>query len=233
MDQPQQVFLQAFMSHGVLVEADTRQLYSDSVHSDSTETTEDFEHFITSLNRQLKKLDMQVVNARMEDCSERWYGLVNRSADPAAKIATSYTAAQLEFFNKVIETFATNNGVASSTALINAAASLERKLTGSGAQSFLKGLIKSKWLREISRGVYGAGPRFILELRPFLSDIFKEEIVACKICKEPVIMGDDCGNDSCFNKLHPFCVAQYAQGRQSIKCPSCRGDWMTDIADIS
>lgn len=42
-----------------------------------------------------------------------------------------------------------SDGIASSTALINAAYSLERKLTGSGAQAFLKALIKSKWLREI------------------------------------------------------------------------------------
>lgn len=38
-----------------------------------------------------------------------------------------------------------------------------------------------------SPGWYGPGPQFILELRPFLSDHFKEDIVDCKLCKEPVI----------------------------------------------
>lgn len=36
-------------------------------------------------------------------------------------------------------------------------------------------------------GIYGPGPRFILELRPFLSDTFKEEIKDCHLCKDPVI----------------------------------------------
>ena len=48
-----------------------------------------------------------------------------------------------------METLATDNGMASSTVLINMALGLERKMTGSGAQSFLKNLIKSKWLSEI------------------------------------------------------------------------------------
>ena len=36
-------------------------------------------------------------------------------------------------------------------------------------------------------GIYGPGPRFILELRPFLSEMFKEEIHDCHLCKDPVI----------------------------------------------
>ena len=43
----------------------------------------------------------------------------------------------------------TNDGIASSTALINASCSLERKLTGSDAESFLKTLMKNKWLCEV------------------------------------------------------------------------------------
>ena len=50
-----------------------------------------------------------------------------------------------------METLATENGMASSTVLINMTQGLERKMTGSGAQSFLTSLIKSKWLREIVR----------------------------------------------------------------------------------
>ncbi len=61
-----------------------------------------FESFVKSLNQQLKHLDMQIVNNRMEDSNERWYGLVNRCVDPGAKIAAQCSAAELEFFNKVV-----------------------------------------------------------------------------------------------------------------------------------
>lgn len=103
-------------------------------------------------------------------------------------------------------------GLASSTVLLNASSQMERKITHRDAQAFLKSLVKDKWLSEVvrelfaqsvfyrqvvsvmfalflqSQGVYGAGPRFILELRPFLREIFgEEEIANCHICKEPVI----------------------------------------------
>ena len=102
-------------------------------------------------------------------------------------------------------------GLASSTALLNASAQMERKITRRDAQTFIKALVKDKWLSEVvsgtvsglfhisitavstwqSQGVYGAGPRFILELRPFLSEVFGEEVVHCHVCKEPVIRVSD------------------------------------------
>ena len=57
---------------------------------------------MSGLNRDLKSLDMELVHSRLEDSNERWYGLVNRTADPAAKIASGYSPAELEFFNKVV-----------------------------------------------------------------------------------------------------------------------------------
>lgn len=102
-------------------------------------------------------------------------------------------------------------GLASSTALLNASAQMERKITRRDAQTFLKALVKDKWLSEVvsftvsglfhtsitavstwqSQGVYGAGPRFILELRPFLSEVFGEDVVHCHVCKEAVIRVSD------------------------------------------
>ena len=45
---------------------------------------------------------MELVNSLMEDSYERWYGLVNRAADPGAKIASKHSPAELEYFNKVV-----------------------------------------------------------------------------------------------------------------------------------
>ncbi|XP_064394464.1 non-structural maintenance of chromosomes element 1 homolog isoform X2 [Halichondria panicea] len=257
VNQSQQLFIQAMMTQGALLEADVKQLYHSVLSGYGIESSDEksFDSFLTSLNHHLKLLDMQIVHSLMEDSYERWYGLVNRSADPGAKIATRYTLAELEFFNKVMETLATENGMASSTVLINMTQGLERKMTGSGAQSFLTSLIKSKWLREISTGKFGAGPRFVLELRPFLSDIFKEDVVICQLCREAVVRGDICGSEGCNIKLHLLCIARFAQGREkessstpctrapeqrrnasvkrvSIKCPGCHGDWTSDLPQI-
>lgn len=61
-----------------------------------------FPGFLSTLNRYLDSLGMQLVHSTMEDSPARWYALVNRSQDPAAKIASNYTPAELELFNKVV-----------------------------------------------------------------------------------------------------------------------------------
>ena len=62
----------------------------------------DFPTFVNLLNRQLKPLGMELARGTMEDTGQKWYGLVNRSDDPAAKIATAYSPAELELFNKAV-----------------------------------------------------------------------------------------------------------------------------------
>ena len=112
-------------------------------------------------------------------------------------------------------------GLASSIALLNVSAQMERKITQRDAQTFIKALVKDKWLSEVvsgtvsglfhisitavstwqSQGVYGAGPRFILELRPFLSEVFGEEVVHCHVCKEPVIRVSDLHSNTLYIRL--------------------------------
>lgn len=43
-------------------------------------------------------------------------------------------------------------GLASSTALLNASAQMERKITRRDAQTFLKSLVRDKWLSEVVGG---------------------------------------------------------------------------------
>jgi len=45
---------------------------------------------------------MHLAHSTMEDSPIQWYALVNRSQDPAAKIASGYSPAELELFNKVV-----------------------------------------------------------------------------------------------------------------------------------
>jgi len=253
------LFLQGMMSRGAVSEAEARDLYLKATQScnergDSTL----FPGFVSSLNNRLKPLGMHLAHSTMEDSPIQWYALVNHSQDPAAKIASGYSPAELELFNKVMEHLVLEGeGLASSTVLLNASSQMERKITHRDAQAFLKSLVKDKWLSEVvkelfaqnvfyrqvvsvmfalflqSQGVYGAGPRFILELRPFLREIFgEEEIANCHICKEPVIRGQCCGNQHCQVKLHLYCIAKLARARGTCRCPGCHSNWPHDIPEI-
>ena len=68
------------------------------------------------------------------------------------------------------------------------------------------------------------GPRSVLELMPFMSDLVGEEVDKCGMCHNNVVMvsntqqyddshflqGQSC---SCGNKLHLYCLAKLAQRR--------------------
>ena len=45
---------------------------------------------------------MELAQAHMEESGEVWYGLVNRREDAAAKLATTYSPAELSLFNKAV-----------------------------------------------------------------------------------------------------------------------------------
>lgn len=62
----------------------------------------DFNTFISTLNRQLKPLNLELAQARMEDSPRVWCGFVNRSPDAAAKVSSKFSPAELELFNKVV-----------------------------------------------------------------------------------------------------------------------------------
>ena len=48
---------------------------------------------------------MELARGNLESSGETWYSVVNRSEDAAAKIATSYSAAELELFNKAVRIY--------------------------------------------------------------------------------------------------------------------------------
>ena len=60
--------------------------------------------YVKKLNSKLQGLGLKVGAAKMEDCHEVWYALVNSSPDAAAKIGSKFTPSQLEFFNKIVST---------------------------------------------------------------------------------------------------------------------------------
>ena len=63
---------------------------------------DDFSTFLSTINRQLRPLNLELAQARMEDSPALWCGLVNRSPDAAAKISSKFSPAELELFNKVV-----------------------------------------------------------------------------------------------------------------------------------
>ena len=60
------------------------------------------EEGLVSLNKHLRVFGLELCKTRLEDREETWYAVVNRNPDAAAKIASKFTAQELEFFNKMV-----------------------------------------------------------------------------------------------------------------------------------
>ena len=63
---------------------------------------EHFSQYVLSMNKHLKPLGLEVGGARMEDCDEVWYAIVNRLPDAAAKVGSKFSPQELELFNKLV-----------------------------------------------------------------------------------------------------------------------------------
>lgn len=227
------LFLQGMLSRGAITEEAAKDLYQQAAEASSSDGIQDFSAVVSSLNKSLKPLGMELANVRMESSGEKWVGVTNRAQDAASKIATTYTLAELEFFRKATEYLVLEGeGSVDSMTLLHMAATLERKLSQKAAQEFLETLVLDKWLHE-SEGVYSPGPRFLLELRPFLKEMFGEgDITDCASCKDPVVRGQLCGKFGCSVKLHPYCAARLASGRDVLKCPQCAQPWEHELPEI-
>eukprot|EP00731_Ephydatia_muelleri_P031845 Em0023g352a len=221
------------LSRGAITEEAAKELHRQAAEASPSDGIQDFSAFVSSLNKRLKPLGMELANVRMESSGEKWVGVANRAQDAASKIATSYTLAELEFFRKAMEYLVLEGeGSVDSMTLLHMAATLERKLSQKAAQEFLETLVLDNWLHE-AEGVYTPGPRFLLELRPFLKEMFGEgDITDCASCKDPVVRGQLCGKFGCSIKLHPYCAARLASGRDMLKCPQCAQPWEHELPDI-
>ena len=81
----------------------------------------------------------------------------------------------------------------SSSVLLRSVDSLQRKMTKKATQDFLDDLTRGKWLHKVERtGCYTIGPRCVLELLPFLTEITGQTVDECKLCSVNVVHVSTC-----------------------------------------
>ena len=118
-------FLQGMLSRGAVTEESAREIYRQAAeaaspshgassqpgaahsgliceNTDLSTETQDFSAFVSTINKRLKPLSLELATVRMESSGEKWVGVVNRAQDAASKLATTYTLAELEFFRKAV-----------------------------------------------------------------------------------------------------------------------------------
>ncbi|XP_028417117.1 non-structural maintenance of chromosomes element 1 homolog isoform X2 [Dendronephthya gigantea] len=228
MQKSHRLYLQCFMARPFMSEKEAKESYSSCVEvfQDNFDPA-NFQRCINTINNALQPLFLEIRKGVSEDDGKYYYGLVNSSEDQISKLATSYTAHDVEYFRKVLDTFVqSDDGTATSVELLHGAADLQKSMSASHAEKLLNMWVKGKWLSQ-SLGDYWLGPRAVLELQPYLKRVYEDYVMDCKICMDFVLRGQSCV--ACDFKIHHHCAARYFKGRSVRKCSNCNIDWPHEI----
>ncbi|XP_062500042.1 non-structural maintenance of chromosomes element 1 homolog [Corticium candelabrum] len=145
--------------------------------------------FLKVINKHLETVSMVIGRGISEDDGTVCYAFVNTHDDQYAKLAQSYDLKLIEYFKKVLDFIVNHDGVASSTDLLNAASSLEKKLKPSDANAALHQFATDGWLGFNKRaGEYSIGIRGLIELKPYLRATY-DTLPVCDLCHDVVIKG--------------------------------------------
>lgn len=204
--------------------------------------------------------DYEIRSTQHQATKERIFALVNTTSDAQTQLATIYSPEELSFIKRVLDAmFEKFNRPRMESLCITemqaiklarpprresqadagedqsqAAAATDRGLKHSEVENVLESLVDGGWF-EISReGFYSLTPRALLELRPWLIDMYNDpdaepgewqRIKFCEACKEIVTWGLRCSDPDCTLRLHDICQEAFWRSRRGKNCPKCSREW--------
>ncbi|KAJ6596828.1 Nse1 non-SMC component of SMC5-6 complex-domain-containing protein [Mycena vulgaris] len=237
----QRLFLQAVLSRGVLSGKLAQTLWAQSKeavmaadnkldipHSGSQD---EWEAFMVQVNESLDPLDLEFRHMQEETSGRVMYAIVNRKDDDIAQMATDYTPGEIAFFKAMVEQIMLaprESYSISSLAALREISSLKPKsnMSKSQAEVVLASFVAKGWLLKSKRGRYSLSPRALLELQPYLTSTYPDEIHECVICSEMTTKGVACPTQNCQVRMHYHCFTKYMV--KNRKCTTCNKDWPAD-----
>ncbi|RCI08546.1 hypothetical protein L249_8929 [Ophiocordyceps polyrhachis-furcata BCC 54312] len=220
-----------------------------------------FASYLGMVSEAASLFDYEIRSTVHQLSQQRVYALVNTSSDPQTQLATIYNAEELAFIKRLLDgifdkynrprmellaitemqaiKFARPNrrqsrpgegGQSSSSSSSN-----DKGLKHSEVESVLAGLVQGGWLEKSRSGFYSVTPRALLELRPWLIEMYNDaddvsqedwqRIKFCEACKDIVTAGLRCSEPDCTLRLHEICQEAFWRVRRTKTCPKCSRDW--------
>ncbi|XP_069128776.1 non-structural maintenance of chromosomes element 1 homolog [Argopecten irradians] len=150
------LFLQSFMSRGLLDAKEVRLLFK-TVCLKFNEPTADREEdrklqlldFVRTINMKIRPFHMEIKKGVSEGEGASYYCLVCTNESAITRLASDYTQTELEFFKKLVDLIVENEGEIGSTAAVNIVDKLDKtmkKMTKQDAQILLQKLGATKWI---------------------------------------------------------------------------------------
>ena len=233
------LFLQSFMSRGLLDAKEVRQLYktcclkfNDHYAEKEEDQKQHLLEFVRTINRNIQPFHMEIKKGVSEEEGKSFYCLVCTSDSSITKLASDYTTSEMDFFKRLIEGIIdSDNGEIGSTAALNTTDKLDKKMkkmSKQDAQNLLERLEAQKWIK-INRGRVSLATRSLLELEQYILDVYQMITDKCNVCKRLCVKGQVC--DSCSTKLHFHCATRFFQKKENPRCPDpkCGVLWTHEI----
>ena len=132
---------------------------------------------------------------------ERVYALVNTTSDPLSQLATTYTADEIAFIKRLLDSmFETNNTRRAEAMVVSGMQAMQLAKASSGdaarresstqqtqggaaqslsmsqAEIIMQQLVEEGWLEKSRKGFYSLSPRGVMELRGWLVATYNDEI---------------------------------------------------------
>ncbi|XP_060085662.1 non-structural maintenance of chromosomes element 1 homolog [Ylistrum balloti] len=232
------LFLQSFMSRGLLDAKEVRLLFRTVCLKFNEPTAAKEEDrklqlldFVRTINMKIRPFHMEIKKGVSEDEGVSYYCLVCTNESAITKLASDYTQSELEFFKKLVDQIVDNEGEIGSTAAVNIVDKLDKnmkKMTRQDAQSLLQRLESAKWIIiHKGTGIVSLSTRCLLELEQYILDVYgaEDENLKCNMCNKLCVKGQSC--DNCQTKLHLHCASRFFQNKDNPRCPNktCGTSW--------
>ncbi|KPI43892.1 Non-structural maintenance of chromosomes element-like protein [Cyphellophora attinorum] len=209
---------------------------------------EDLESYITLANRALSPLDLEIRSTLHQTSRNRVYALVNVASDPMTQLATTYSADEINFVKKMLDTMFNSNNrgrteamcISSIEVVQLSSKSTAKKLTGNEVEDLVRNLELEGWLEKSDAGFYALSPRALMELKGWLAETYNDvdeedmdeeeaasrrKIKSCHACKEIITTGQRCARRECPFRLHDICIQNFFRTQRSQVCPLCQTAW--------
>ncbi|KAG9241654.1 Nse1 non-SMC component of SMC5-6 complex-domain-containing protein [Calycina marina] len=255
-------FLQAIMARGaitlkegkvvlaqILSIEQNRRISADDV------SNEDFKVYISAAQDAVAPFDYEISNTQHQQTKTRYWALVNTNSDPSTQLATTHTAEEIGFVQRMLGAmFETYNTKRKEVMAVSSMQALKRSvikpnlednshtsdkgLTQHEAEKCLGVLVEEGWFELSMESYYTLTPRALMELKTWLIAMFNDpedeeeghRIKNCEACKEIITTGQRCANLECLVRLHDICQQAFWKSRKGTekKCPKCKTPWVQD-----
>ena len=149
-----------------------------------------------------------------------FYCLLNQVNDPISKLASIYDEHHFDVIQEVVVKLRDSCDPVTENEMLGVLHE-QLEMVNTKIDEVFEELKKDQWITIGSQNYVDLGARAYAELQEWLEEM---EVSNCEFCKDPVLTGFHCLNDSCDCVVHQQCLQRLSR-LHNPSCPRCKQSW--------